>query len=111
MRRAYLLLRGQITLETNSCTDGQPRCRNGRTMSGGYIDQGLGNYLAFRERQNAEGAKITLSAEQEARKIMWAGHDVFATTPGTVYYFSLVYVPQTIGLGIGKALNIPVHFS
>ena len=111
VRRAYLLLRGQIMLETNSCTDGQPRCRNGRTMSGGYIDQGLENYLAFRERQNAEGAKITLSAEQEARKIMWAGHDVFATTPGTAYYFPLVYVPQTIGLGIGKALNIPVHFS
>ena len=48
LRRAWLLTRGKLMLETPACTEESPLCQQGRRMSGGRIDAGLNEYLVLR---------------------------------------------------------------
>ena len=111
VRRAYILANGQWMLNTQACGEEGPSCKSGHTMSGGMVDRGLAEYLTLRDVQNSEALTMTRSVEQGASAIRWRGEDTFVITPGTSYYFPLVYLPQALGLKLGKILNLRVQQS
>lgn len=98
VKRAYMLGQGQILLES---IDGSP--------SGGYLDSGLVNYMErFTPLKGAGHRKITSDELLGAGDIRWSGEPQFQTAVGTAYYFPLMYAPQAVGLGFGKALDLSV---
>ena len=67
VRRAYLFSQGYWLLESLSCGDGEgpagafAPCKNGKSMSGGRVDTGLGAYLAeFYPRDGLERSETEM---------------------------------------------------
>lgn len=111
LRRAYLLVNGQLLLHSQDCDEEGYRCKNGKTASGGEIDAGLKEYLAVRDGINFGLRTVNEFDEDRAGGFRWQGRDVFDITPGTAYYFPLVYAPQAIGLALSKALGLRLERS
>lgn len=109
VKRAYFLSQGQVLLHTQSCTGESAVCRKGRSMSGGMIDVGLLDYL----RLNDPTRRTTESAlqDQYSDALGWQGRDVFEPAAGTGYYFPGIYLPQAVGLGVGKVLGLGIDHS
>ena len=107
--RAYLLSQGHFFLKTKSCQGESAQCHNGSTMSGGMVDKGLIEYLEQYDpyRRNKEN----LLDQKATESIRWRGEEEFSYTPGTGYYFPLVYLPQASALAIGKAWGLTVERS
>lgn len=111
LRRAWLLTRGKLMLETPACTEESPLCQQGRRMSGGRIDAGLNEYLVLRHSHVGTFKRENQELQEAAAHIRWKGEKVFHEAPGTGYYFPLIYLPQALGLGLGEALDISVEHS
>lgn len=111
IRRAYLLSQGQWMLYSDSCAEDGFRCRNGKTASGGMIDKGLIEYLRVKETHNSSLRTVNQVDAAHAKGIRWQYQDEFDTTPGTGFYFPLVYAPQAVGLAVGKAMGLKVERS
>lgn len=111
LRRAYLLTKGQWLLSSGACTTPSRDCQKGRLMSGGEVDTGLNDYLVLRDFQNASEFRVNEVDEQQASVIRWSRQEAFSSTPGTGYYFPLIYTPQAIGLALGKALDLSIQTS
>lgn len=97
IERAYLLSKGVIVLDR---PDGK--------SSGGYVDSGLLKYLgSYLPRQGV------LSAEEisSAGAIRWSGQRVYDPSPGTGYYFPVIYLPQTLGLVVGEWFDLSIDHS
>ncbi|MDO5056773.1 MAG: DUF2142 domain-containing protein [Lautropia sp.] len=109
LRRAYMLSQGQWLLHTQSCEGENTFCRQNRTMSGGPVDQGLQDYLLRRDygRVRKESEEVVRSTQA----LDWTGTEDFGITPGTGYYFPLIYLPQAVGLKLGKLLHFSVEHS
>ena len=101
VKRAYLLSRGQILVETPP---------NG--SSGGLIDAGLLSYMQAYEILNFKAAR-KLSADEiyDANQIQWSGTESFSPTHGISYNFPLVYTPQAMAISIGKYANFSISNS
>jgi len=97
LKRAYLLGQGVFFLSA-------PLGKS----SGGYIDSGLLRYL---NSYNPAQPKLTAEDVSTSDRIRWSGEQVFETTPGTGYYFPLVYLPQAIALRAGQLLDLSVNDS
>lgn len=98
VKRAYMLGQGQILLES---VDGSP--------SGGYLDSGLVSYMErFTPLKGAGQRKVSSDELLGAGDVRWSGEPQFQTAVGTAYYFPLMYAPQAVGLGLGKALDLSV---
>lgn len=97
IERAYLLGKGVIVLD-------QPEGKS----SGGYIDGGLLKYL-----ESYQPSQEKLSAEEisYASDIKWSGQRVYDPSPGTGYYFPLIYLPQALGLCVGEWLDLSIDHS
>lgn len=97
IERAYLLGKGVLVLDR---LDGK--------SSGGYIDTGLLRYLqAYRPKPGVLSAGEVRAAEG----VRWSGQRVYDPSPGTGYYFPVVYFPQAAGLVLGEFFNISVDGS
>lgn len=109
LRRAYFLSQGVWGLKTDTCAEEGAWCRNGRTMSGGDLDTGLHEYLILYDvvRHQKEGRL----EDEQGRRLGWKGQKVFVPAPGTGFYFPLIYVPQAVGLGIGKLMGLSILHS
>jgi len=101
VKRAYLLSKGQILVETPL---------NG--SSGGSIDAGLLSYMQAYEILNFKAAR-KLSADEiyDANQIQWSGTQSFSPTHGISYNFPLIYAPQAIAISIGKYANFSISNS
>ncbi|WP_435004600.1 DUF2142 domain-containing protein [Xanthomonas arboricola] len=98
VKRAYMLGQGQILLKS---VDGSP--------SGGYLDSGLVAYMErFTPLKGVAARKISSDELLAAGDLQWTGKPQFQTAVGTAYYFPLMYAPQALGLGMGKALDLSV---
>ncbi|WP_421569120.1 DUF2142 domain-containing protein [Stenotrophomonas sp. PD6] len=98
VKRAYMLGQGQILLTS---VDGSP--------SGGYLDSGLVAYMEkFTPLKGIAARKISSDELLAAGDVRWTGEAQFQTAVGTAYYFPLMYAPQALGLGVGKALDLSV---
>lgn len=97
IERAYLLGKGVIVLDR----------QEGRS-SGGDIDSGLvkylNSYLPSQDKLSAED--FSLSGD-----IRWSGHRIYDPSPGTGYYFPIIYLPQTLGLLVGEWLDLSIEHS
>lgn len=111
LRRAYLLTQGQWLLYSQPCAEEGYRCKNGKTASGGELDRGLKDYLAVRDRINAAQQTVNHRDEEQAEGFRWAHENAFDISPGTGYYFPLVYAPQAAGLALSKALGLRLETS
>lgn len=102
VKRAYGLLGGAIVLKA-------PLNQN----SGVQIDTGLISYFDANYGVLMRNRTHKFSADEiaSARNIRWSGNEIFSPAPGTGFYFPLLYAPQAIGLGVGKALDLTVEVS
>ena len=101
IKRAYLLSKGQLFLES-------PK----NSSSGGQIDSGLLNYMkAFEDLPTKEKNKVTREKIEESKRERWTATSSFSSAPGTGYYLPLIYFPQTVGLLIGKSLDLTIDHS
>lgn len=106
VRRAYFLSQGAWSLHTQGCSPDGAWCRHGQSMSGGELDAGLHEFLI---RYDAVGhPKESALDEALGNSIGWRGEKVFVAAPGTGFYFPLIYLPQAVGLGVGKVLGLSV---
>lgn len=97
IERAYLLGKGVLVLD-----------RPAGKSSGGDIDSGL---LAYLDRYPYSQGKISEESMSAAGQIGWSGQRAYASSPGTGYYFPVIYLPQTSGLLIGEWLGLSVDHS
>jgi uncharacterized membrane protein len=97
IERAYLLGKGVIVLD---------QLKN--APSGGYVDSGL---LQYTRSYRPDQKKLSVDGVTSSREIRWSHHRVYDPSPGTGYYFPLIYLPQTTGLLIGERLNLTVDKS
>jgi uncharacterized membrane protein len=101
IKRAYLLSKGQLTLVSPP-----------NSSSGGYIDNGLLQYMdGFTHLPFEEKHTVARETIEHARQSRWQHTANFSIAPGTGYYFPLVYLPQAAGLLIGQALDLSVDLS
>lgn len=98
IKRAYLLSKGSIFLET---VDGQ---------TGGNIDKGL---LTYMEIFNQVGfnyeKKITQEMLLDVRKIGWSGQTQFSGLPNIAVYLPFSYLPQAMAIFIGEHSGLSVN--
>ena len=109
IRRAYFLSQGVWQLQTVPCSPDGPWCRQGHSMSGGYLDTGLQDFLV-RNDVHAHSKESTLD-DLLTNDLRWRGENIFVVAPGTGFYFPLIYTPQAIGLSLGKALGLSISHS
>lgn len=101
VKRAYMLGNGQVLLDAS---DGQP--------SGGVVDTGLIQYMDhFTAMAGKADVKLDPDNLASARTVKWSGENQRVTQPGTAYYLPALYVPQAIGLWLGKATDMTVDRS
>lgn len=73
-------------------------------QSGAWIDVGVARFThAFKPLLLNPALRITPAQQVEVAALRWAGRNVFQALPGTGYYFPAVYLPQAVGLAIGRA--------
>lgn len=100
VRRAYLLSRGDFLLKTPV-----------GMASGGMIDTGLEAYVVANHPSQRLNGKYSADEVERFRTIRWTGVRKFSPSPGTGYYFPLVYLPQALGLATGQWLDLTVERS
>jgi uncharacterized membrane protein len=101
IKRAYLLSKGQLILESPP-----------NLSSGGQIDNGLLNYMAvFSHLPHESKNTVTREKIDESKKSRWLKTTSFSPAPGTGYYFPLIYFPETLGLLIGESLDFTIDRS
>lgn len=99
--RAYLLAKGKIILDSP----------NGQS-SGGLIDTGLDNYMkSYAGMHGKFDKKVSAAANNTAKEVQWTGEKVYVNTATLGYYFPAAYLPQAIGLKIGKHFKWTVDAS
>lgn len=104
LRRAFMLTKGTWLLHTLPCADEtKTTCPSGTSMSGGEIDSGFADYLGQRNPNTIH--KETAANREQTKSIQWSGQLIFQLAPGTGYYFPAAYLPQGIGLTIGRKLG------
>ena len=97
IERAYLLAKGVWILD-------RPEGKS----SGGNIDTGLLDYMAsYPPPQD----KVTAEVSDSANQIRWSKERTYDPSPGTGYYFPLIYAPQAAGLYWGERLDLTVDQS
>ncbi len=97
IKRAYLLSKGKILLDT----------KNG--LTGGEIDQGLLSYMdRFQDIPFHRDNKVALSDMELSEKITWTSQRTFSGFPNTAAYFPLPYMPQAASLWIGENAGLSV---
>ena len=97
IERAYLLAKGTWVLD-----------RPAGKSSGGDIDIGLLDYMA---RYPVTEDKVTTEVIESAAQIRWTQERIYDPSPGTGYYFPIVYAPQATGLYLGEQLGLTVDQS
>lgn len=93
--RAYLLSNGLITLDNK---DGM--------KSGGYIDKSL--YESFLTFNNGVVEKVRSSMTNDMAGKYWGDERNYKEIPNTAFYFPAVYIPQAIGIVIGRIFNLSI---
>lgn len=126
VRRAYLFSQGYWLLESLPCGDdgragGPPgaeslqvspdACKNGKSMSGGPVDIGLGAYLAALYPRDGQERSETELGRTYVRQFHWEHQERFVYAPGTGYYLPLIYAPQALGLTLGRMLDLSINDS
>ncbi len=100
LKRAYLLSKGRIFLET----------RDG--VTGGLIDKGFLEFEnSFSYLRSKSHIKVDPGQLEESKKIRWQGSADFSPLPNTAVYFPISYVPQAIGLFVGEQLDLTIYQS
>jgi uncharacterized membrane protein len=98
IKRAYLLTTGDIVLKTQ-----------GAESSGGQINTGLLEYLKQYEPYPFQpDQKITKDFTKAAEQIQWSQTTAFSPVYAFASYFPGLYLPQAMGLWIGKYFNLSV---
>lgn len=101
VKRAYLLSRGQLLLET-SPGEG----------SGGMVDTGLLTYMSvFWHLPFKPEQKMTAAGMLQSRSLQWTRQQTFSPAPGTGYYLPLAYLPQAAALAVGRHIGLSVDAS
>lgn len=101
IKRAYLLSKGVIVLDTPSGGN-----------SGGQIDTGLLAYMeAFSPIIFKTDRKLSREDIKSVEAIRWAGETSFNPAPGTGFYFPIIYVPQATALALGEILGMTIKDS
>lgn len=96
--RAYLLGKDVLVLEV-------PK----NEVSGGYIDTGLARYMdVFSSLPFQPERKVSDVEIESAKKIKWEGTTQFKRAPGMAFYFPAIYSVHTLGLTLGKHLDLTV---
>ncbi|ASR42567.1 hypothetical protein BEN78_03345 [Xanthomonas citri pv. mangiferaeindicae] len=96
-----MLGNGQVLLDSSG---GKP--------SGGLVDTGLVKYMDhFSAMAGKADVKLDADDLASARTVQWSGENQRVTQPGTAYYFPALYIPQAIGLWVGKATGMTVDRS
>jgi uncharacterized membrane protein len=101
VRRAALLADGQLLLQ-----------QRGGAASGGQVDTGLETYA-----QRMFPLGITLDKRMDAGEVAgltavrWSGQKKMVYPTGTSYYFPALYLPQAVGLAIGRHMGWTVGAS
>lgn len=92
--------------------NGTPDDLRYHAQSGGMIDLGLIHYYHTQIR-TLGNPKAKYGGDQvtQLRRFPWTGLQGFLASPGTGYYFPLVYAPHAVGIGLGKLLGLSVHAS
>jgi len=99
--RAYLLGRGEFVLDAPS---GQ--------SSGGEIDRGLNEYMnRFSSLPFNPERKLNQAEIYSAKQISWTNTSEFRSAAGSAYYFPAIYAVHTVGLFIGKNLDLTIDAS
>ena len=93
--RAYLLTNGVITLNNK---DGM--------KSGGYIDKSLNDSLI--SFNNGHIGKVSSDMFEYVDGIKWNSERTYKEIPNTAFYFPAVYIPQAVGIGIGRVMSLSI---
>lgn len=93
--RAYLLTNGVVTLENK---DGM--------KSGGYIDSSLNESLIT--FKNGHVTKVTQAMMSDIANHFWGSDKSYKEIPNTAFYFPAVYIPQSMGIFVGRILNLSI---
>ena len=99
--RAYLLGRGEFVLDAPS---GQ--------SSGGEIDRGLNEYMnRYSSLPFNPERKLNQTEIYSAKQILWTKTSEFRPSAGSAYYFPAIYAVHTVGLFIGRTLDLTIDAS
>ena len=97
LKRAYLLSKGDVFLH------------NKGHVVGGYIDNGLLNYMTlFDEIPFKYDKKLYNQGYSSSRQITWSGKRQFSPLPNTALYFPLPYLPQALAFIVGEHSSMTV---
>jgi len=97
LKRAYLLSKGDVFLH------------NKGQVAGGYIDNGLLNYMTlFDEIPFKYDKKLYNQGYSSSRQITWSGKKQFSPLPNTALYFPLPYAPQALAFIVGEHSSMTV---
>lgn len=93
--RAYLLTNGVITLDNKE-----------GVKSGGYIDSSLNDSLIT--FNNGHVKKVTPAMFSDLDNRFWGSGRSYKEIPNTAFYFPAVYIPQALGISVGRLLNLSI---
>ena len=117
--RAYLLSTGSVLLQpAPRNADGALEdralaayiARTGKDgRIGGWVDRGLLSFMAGYLAMAAKpDLRISATDEDRLAQLGWANAKAFVFAPGTGYYMPAIYLPQALGLALGRGIDLSV---
>lgn len=106
--RANGLLQGHVFLTRQPVphpAPNQPRDEVGVGIDSGLFKAGFGFITPMQGRW-----VVTASDAAKLEALGWSHHQIFSNIPNTATYFPLAYMPDAVGLGVGRLLGVsPFH--
>jgi uncharacterized membrane protein len=99
VKRAWLLSKGEVFLHAK------------KGWTGGNIDTGLLDYIAYFYPIHDHKGRVTNPAYAQTRQIAWSGRREFSVLPNTAGYLPLPYAPQALAFVIGEHAGMSVRTS
>ncbi|MGA3263448.1 MAG: DUF2142 domain-containing protein, partial [Terracidiphilus sp.] len=77
--------------------------------SGGYVDQGIDQAIShYSQLPFNSNARVTAADDAAAAGVKWTGQTVYRTFANTATYPPFGYLPQTLGVLLGRAVGLSV---
>lgn len=117
LTRAYMLSRGVALLQTLPADApslgttpaeqalAERMLRHGGRI-GGLVDQELLKFCStYLELARFAQKRLTEPEQRAVDQLAWSGEERFYLLPGTGYYLPVIYLPQALGLAVGRSLD------
>lgn len=78
------------------------------TTLGGHIDAQFQSYFNLYESLRGNSKQLSPALRADGNALLHSGQTGFAATPATAFYLPIIYLPQALGLTIGRRANLSI---